>query len=251
MLRRWFSFIGRRAAAQLLAGYRVNLQRFIEPMAQSLLPYIENFYRGGANRARREILIALAKRGARKKKFAGIGTKRFLGPHFRIKRGDPVPQLIAGFDVLNPQVQTAILHHVYEFVRETLNTAETDATEAYEETRRQMMAGLEQGETQREISRRIVGIFAEPMRAFRISTTEASFAVHAGEMEQAKASGVVKKSRWLASADACKICLDLDGKEVELGKPFMTNASKNPKYAVIYHPPAHPHCMCSDEMVVE
>lgn len=258
MLRRWFAHLGQRAAAQIIRTGRIDLSRFVQPMAVSLLPIVEAYWRAGANRAQRDILRALAKRREAKQPVSmarrGGGGHAFLvGKSFRprIKRGDPLPQLLAGFDVLNPYVQAAITAHVYQFAQETLDTAESDAIEAYEQTSESLSTSLELGETQQELTRRIVRVFADPVRAHRIAATESSYSVHRGEIEQAKTSGIVKKVRWLASADACPLCLAIDGKEVEIDHPFVTGASKNPKYATIFHAPRHPNCMCTNEMIVE
>jgi hypothetical protein len=42
-------------------------------------------------------------------------------------------------------------------------------------------------------------------------------------------------------AHNCDICLELNGKQVEVDKPFLIDKAANPSYATIMHPPRHPH----------
>jgi hypothetical protein len=141
---------------------------------------------------------------------------------------------------------------VFDFCQATLDTALTDARRAYQGLRAELIAGLEGGETNRELAARVRGVFLDPYRAARIATSEAQRAVHAGQIEYAKETGVVKAKKWLASSDACPLCLELGSMgPVDLDTPFYVHHTGSPAYRMVMHPPAHPFCMCSMTEVID
>ena len=73
--------------------------------------------------------------------------------------------------------------------------------------------------------------------------------MHGGARMAARESGVVTGFQWLASSDACETCLNLDGKQVKEGEPYLITSGK-PPYNVIWHPPAHPHCFCDETEII-
>lgn len=77
-------------------------------------------------------------------------------------------------------------------------------------------------------------------RIVAIATTEAAFAKSAGIAIVAKG----KKLRWKVGRKPCKWCLSVRNKVVKAGKVFGIHAG-----IAIYHPPAHPHCYCTLEIV--
>lgn len=153
------------------------------------------------------------------------------------------------FDLFSPRVLDAVDQAAMRFCRETMDTATVDAREAVEQVRRLMREGLPRGDAIQVLAKRTREVFADPARAFRIATTEASRAMHAGQQFAAKESGVVWGMQWLASSDACENCLELDGKQVKLGEPFILLPGGGP-YSVIWHPPLHPHCFCDETEVL-
>lgn len=108
--------------------------------------------------------------------------------------------------------------------------------------------GVREGEVYARLTQRVLGIFNDPYRAARIGQTEASRAVHGGQLllaQEAQEEHDLKlRKRWLASSDACDACLKLDGKEVELEADFTVVSGAGP-YRHVKHAPLHPHCMCS------
>lgn len=151
----------------------------------------------------------------------------------------------AAFEVFRPETLQAIEHWTYQFVEATNNTSTLRLDLAIEELRYSLGSGLQAGETTQQLAKRVGEIFADPFRAFRISTTEVSRAMHSGAYEAARESGEVHGMRWLASSDACEeICLPLAGKIVEFEEPFWVNPKGKEPYRTVFHPPAHPHCMC-------
>ena len=100
--------------------------------------------------------------------------------------------------------------------------------------------GLEEGKAIAQLAREVKRIFADPSRAFRIATTETSRAIHGGALLNAKESSLKLKKEWLASSDACPLCMELDGVEKELDEPFITEGTG--VYARVMTPPRHPYC---------
>lgn len=225
--------LSRRQAADVLArlngvpGRAPALDHWVAPMADALLPLFLAFAEQGGKQALREIAGQYAL--ARPKAWGDGVVKDRAKPPFAL-----------GFDVRSPKVIEAVRNAVFTFCQETLATATRQVDEALDELRAQLAAGLERGEAQRELNRRVVGIFADPYRAARIAQTEASRAVHAGSLMAAEQSGVVGRVRWVASADSCPLCQELDGKEVPLGEVFAVDGVG--VYSRIFHPPRHPHC---------
>jgi hypothetical protein len=142
-----------------------------------------------------------------------------------------------GFDVYNEDITNFIESQVYHFL-----TSVNDTTA--ELLRVTMFLAESEGWNPLDRTVAIQDIFVDPKRAFLISNTESSRAVHGGQYEAARKTGLVDRKKWLASSDACKeICLPLNGNVVDLDQPFLVKG-KGP-YATILYPPAHPACMCT------
>jgi hypothetical protein len=229
----------RRQQREVVAKLRANPERvpslnhWTQPMATAMEPLLHGYYAEGIRAAIRRIRRQLRAR----KRVYGTIRKDEGAPERILDVFDP------SFDVFNPRVLDAIRDAVFAFCDATNQTATRDVGQAIQDLRRELSAGLERGEALRELTARVQEIFDDPARAFRIATTEASRAVHAGQLIAAEESGVVAGVRWLASSDACPLCLPLDGVEVPLGQPFVV-AGTGP-YASVFHPPRHPHCQCS------
>ncbi len=149
------------------------------------------------------------------------------------------------FDIFNPRVVDAVNVATFTFCRETMETARGDLRTALSDLRKLLRGGMQRGEALRLLAKRVHEIFADPARAFRIAVTEASRAQHLGQLMAAKESGVVHKKSWLASPDACDLCLALMEKgPIPLDEPFYIEPKGGP-YAIIHAPPAHPHDFCS------
>ena len=148
-------------------------------------------------------------------------------------------QLSLAFDLFNPRVLDAVDQAVLQFCQETNDTATLAAEEAREEVRRLLKEGLPRGDAYTFMAAKIRTIFADPYRAFRIATTETSRAMHGGQLLAMKEEPLVRAKQWLASSDACDLCLELDGLEKPLDEPFVTLPKGGP-YAVVMTPPRHP-----------
>ncbi len=197
----------------------------------------------GMTAALAPVLLPLAVR-------SGRATLRRLATHKRGRKdfGDP-PRVGIGFQVFDSRVVEFIRHAVYLFCDATNATSESDVATSVAKLRQELSEGLSRGETAQRLTRRIQNIFNNPERAQMIAATETSRAVHGGALVAAKESGVVTAKKWLASSDACRICLELDGKEVPLDAPFAVEPGGG-HYAIIMTPPRHPRCMCDMTQVI-
>lgn len=172
-------------------------------------------------------------------KVAGLIEKRL--PTVQIGQ----ESLRLSFNVFNPEVLDAVRTMAMHFVESTLATVVEQVADAYEALRQQLGAALSQGEALRDISARVLQIFDDPDRAFRIAATESSRAMHQGQVHVAKANGVEEKV-WLNSEDACELCKSLgDLGPIPIDKPFIVLKKGNPNYRKVMAPPAHVHCFCS------
>jgi len=136
-----------------------------------------------------------------------------------------------------------IRNAVFQFCDSTNQTTTDLLTTALAKLREELAAGLQAGEAQLSLSQRVYQIFHDPYRAHTIAATETSRAMHGGQLMLAKATGLIRGKRWLASADACDFCLSLNGKEVPLDHDFAIRGTG--AYAHIPYPPGHPRCMCT------
>jgi SPP1 gp7 family putative phage head morphogenesis protein len=150
------------------------------------------------------------------------------------------------WQVTDPNLRRAVDSAALSLAQETQDTTSREITRALAETRQSLAEGLLAGEAGPLLRKRILAIFdqAETWRAERIARTEAIRAHHAAGAMSAKNSGVVAGSRWVASSDACPICLSLNGRLVKVDDSFAT-IGKHPIYSDVKFPPAHVHCGCS------
>lgn len=223
------------AEAQARRGQRVSLAHWRGPMAEALLPALLPFFERGGRQTMNRLALAAADRTG------GKAYAHRSGKAWAVTKA-LAAGLSLGWDVFNPRVYDALRELVLDLCAATLETSALEANRAVEETRRNLTEGLGAGETSKDLAERLGDIFA-PERAQTIAATEASRALHGGQVLAAKESGIVKGKVWLASADACKKCLALNGKEVGLDEAFAVERGGGP-YSVILHPPYHPRCFC-------
>jgi hypothetical protein len=227
-------------ARQASRGERLNLKPWIEAMKEAAVPVIWHYYQHGAREKAKELLALLGKR------------RRSLGwqPIVRKNISTAVRGIDFSFDLLLPQVRDAVQNAAFALAKTTMETAALEAKRAIQSARAQLDVGLRSGEGIRELNRRFYEIFSDPHKAARIAQSEASRAMHAGQLQAARESEVVRGLEWLASADACDACLKLNGKQVKLGEPFYVDPKGGP-YSVVLHPTLHPLCMCSTKDVID
>jgi hypothetical protein len=202
---------------QFMAGVeRIRLSQWTIPMAEACTEPLEAYFDRGIEDTRRVL-----RRQAR-------GLPNLIG------------KIETGYVAAHQEVLAAARTAALVFCRETNDTAATQLNVALDQLREGLAQGLELGEAQIQLTGRVQALFRDPYRAHTIAATESSRAVHAGELLIAQNSeGLVRATKWLASSDACKKCLALNDKEVNLGVPFHVDPGGSP-YGYVYHPPLHP-----------
>lgn len=106
-----------------------------------------------------------------------------------------------------------------------------------------ILAGVLEGESIAQITARITAISDEipTWRARSIAQTEVIHAYSQGAQQVYKASGVVKRKRWLdGQSGACPACSRLNNTMSDLDGTFNSDA-----FGEIDGPPAHPGCRCA------
>jgi hypothetical protein len=224
------------AAGQIHAWRPVDLNAHMTALAAGFVDVIWHYYRDGMRHRARDILAAISR--AKGGRLPLVRKNISLG----------IQGMDAAFDLSRPEVVESIRRAAFDLAQSTLQTATMHATEAANAARNAVAEGVGAGDATRDLNRRLFQIFADPAKAARIAQTEASRGFHAGAMEAARASRVVRGLRWLASSDACDICRGLNGKEVGIGEAFAKIGKPGP-YQMIYHPPAHPHCLTGETAI--
>lgn len=268
------------ASRVTLDGPVPELVGWVEPIAEAAMPMLLRLTQNGIV----ETQLRLARRGERSGTIQSDGLRRYAVPTgeafgetakgvmwnarsaqsvLRLQRmlekaggssgyvtKAAAPDARIAFDLFNPQVIDAVDEAAFRFCRETMETARSDLADSLAKLRRALRGGLQRGDALRKLAEDVHRIFADPARAYRIAVTEASRAQHAGQLMAAKESGVVKKKSWLASSDACDLCLGIMEKgPVELHLPFWVDSKGGP-YATVHAPPAHPHCLLPETPVM-
>lgn len=233
--------VARRVGADVLDGNGKipDMEHWVEHLAGVLRPTVTQYFHQGIVESRRRLA---ALQGGR----AGAAMVRLphrAVPHARHTFGERQKQLGVSFDLFDPRVLRAVDRATLQFCEETNATAVGNLKEAIRKLRALLKQGLEKSKAIAALAQEIKRIFADPARAFRIATTETSRAIHAGALFNAQESNLRLKKEWLASADACPFCLDLDGEQRELDEPFLVEGTG--PYARVMHPPLHPHCFCT------
>lgn len=153
------------------------------------------------------------------------------------------------WSVRPPGVLEAVERAAFRLSARTNRTTQQQLDMIVPQLRREIATGLFQGDTLDEITKRIQGVFgqASEYRASRIAATEATRAVHSGQLEAAIASRQVIGKEWLLSGDPCPVCVSIwdrnQGRLVGLRESF-AKVSDDPDYGMVEVPPAHPNCQC-------
>ncbi len=147
--------------------------------------------------------------------------------------------------VVQPNIELGAKQTCLGFCQATNDSTSKELGQAIQELRESLAEGLTAGEYKNALMARVQEVFdsLENNHAFIVGVTEASRAQHAAMNITNQASGIVKGYKWLASANCCDECQELDGKEVELDTPFVTKGDG--PYDTVPYPPAHPSCRCA------
>jgi hypothetical protein len=167
-------------------------------------------------------------------------TRRPRGMGF-VNVGSSVPY---SMDV--PEVREFIRRMSIDFAIATNKASVAHANRARDQFREALAQHLDTGRANVKLAEDLDRIFHNPQRASLIAHNEQSRAVHGGQFLAAHRFSEPVNKEWVASDDACEICLGYRSQgAIPLDRPFSTTASKNPAYAVVQFAPAHPNCFCS------
>jgi hypothetical protein len=207
---------------------------YLQPMSAVALPVALPVTKAGWGRDRGEQPSSYGFHGSLVTS-AGLLTspqKKSAGKPSRVNRSKVTPAALAAVDALT-----------FQFCKETTDTATKELDEALEQLRELLRKGLKRGEAVALLARKVGKIFADPGRSYRIAATESARAYNAGHLGAIKDGGYRKKV-WIYSLGGCERCKKLGGRVRLLGTPFWVNPEGGP-YAVVDHPPLHPHCRCT------
>lgn len=220
--------------AHLRGEREVNLSHWVSAMSRASKPFMVRQWEIGMATSANRIAHLLAQREQ---------PVRILGSKMLRRLVVKSPSINMNFNLLSPRVYDAVDAATFKFCQETNDTVVGELEAAIIKLRKLMKKGLKAGDALSTLQEKIMKIFTDPFRAFRIAVTETTRALNGGQLLAAKDSGVVGGKRWNCSWDACKKCLTLDGLEKSLDEPFYVDPKGGP-YAVVQYPPLHPHCFC-------
>ncbi len=225
-----------RLPAALRTGQEISLAHWTRPMQDALSPLMRPYWNSGLVQGRREMQALLV----------GQPITPIKSHLLRAKRKDI--RFVTGqdrmFSLFNPEVLSALDRATFQFCDETNATATRDLNEAIEALRGELKEGLQHGQAYVDLAKRIEELFADPYRSMTIAMTEVPRAMNGGALiayEKAGAEGSV----WMTTSRPCKkICEPLDGEERAFNQTFVVLTTGPAVYRQIFHPPAHPRCLC-------
>jgi SPP1 gp7 family putative phage head morphogenesis protein len=146
------------------------------------------------------------------------------------------------FDVVPQQIDEAVKKASLKFAKSTNETTETELNDALEDLRGKIKDGLVDGDPIPLMKKKVEDVFENisSERAENIARTETSRAMHESQRITAKASGLVKGFKLLASSECCDECAEMDGKEIGMDEKF--NGDDDYDESML---PIHPKCRCT------
>jgi hypothetical protein len=169
---------------------------------------------------------------------ANRAFRQFLRDNLLGMRLRPATSLAPFGSIDVPEVREFVKQMGVHFAVTTNKTSAAHAELAREKFREELASGLERGEVHKKLTQRLNRIFKNPERASMIAHTETIRSVHGGQLLAASRFSEPMQKTWLASSDACPLCLAIDGKTVPLDEPFYVDPKGGP-YAVVLQPPRH------------
>lgn len=171
-------------------------------------------------------------------------------------------QIVEGFDFLidNPHAQRVVRQLNDKF-------SVTAAATAMENVRKLLMQAVDEGWSSEVAGRELRKYYDEDLsyRADAIARTEINRAANKGYIEGGRQTGLVKRKQWLANADGCPYCLEMDGKQVGIDEPFLEKGAQvivedeeseetqmmTADYGDVEAADLHPNCRCTIQLVIE
>lgn len=210
---------------------KVSLKHWLESMKETSFPFVYYQFQKGMKQQIKKLSI-------KTKSPLLVKQNRYV----KIKDVD------AEFDLSNEFVIQAVDELALSFCDETLKTLQVSLQDGLKELRDILKLGVTQGQSVELLKQLAINVFNDPYRARRIVVTETYRSLNTGELMVAKDSGIAEQKEWLASADACERCLELNNKIVDIDQYFH-KAEKVGPYQLTYVPPLHPFCMCTWSVV--
>ncbi len=214
-------------------GDELTLTHWDQPMFDHLRHIMRPYWQAGIAQGKRELDLAILR---------SKGLRRAIRKDWITDLGMNLASNPRTFSLQNPSVLDAIDQATMLFCQTTNQTATTDLNTAIAKLRTALKEGVQQGEAHVDLAKRVQTLFNDPGRANTIAVTESSRATNGGSVLMYQRSGAAEGSAWLTTSDPCDFCASLDGEERAFGEPFAVKGTG--PYAVILHPPAHPHCFC-------
>ena len=152
--------------------------------------------------------------------------------------------------VVNEKLKETAKNLTMEFCQATNESTSLMLQDAMGKLREEMEQGIVSGDWSEELTARVQQIFdLDDARAFRIAITEENRFRQVSEYESCKEVGVSKK-RFIVSSNPCDQCAAL-AKKFSAPVPMETYFSDNEYTKESYGLPAHPHCECFWNPVIE
>lgn len=155
------------------------------------------------------------------------------------------------FDVAPHEITKAIDKRVYKFAQSTLDTTRKDLTAVVDGIKERVTDAVSEGQSNEELKQAISEHLenAADYQAERIARSESSWAVHAGQIISAKASGIVKGMMPLISDDACPICMEYADEALDIDD--LSDSVNGGDITDDDMPPWHPNCACSLSEIID
>ena len=147
---------------------------------------------------------------------------------------------VDGIDVSFSLENTFVQSVIAKLAKQVRNVADTTKDDIRRLTGMAASEGWSNETLAREI--RKTGADLSRSRSLSIARTESAAGYTGGSIAAYQASGVVSATQWLMGPDSCDICTALDGQRADLGDTFPGGFAG---------PPAHPHCTCVLQPVIE
>jgi SPP1 gp7 family putative phage head morphogenesis protein len=151
------------------------------------------------------------------------------------------------FSAVPDNVSEAVNKSTLQFAQSTNETTEKTLNDALAQLRDELKTGVTEGDPIPLMRKKVEAIFEgmDSAKAEQIARTELSRAQHEAQRITAKASGIVKGFKLLASSECCDECAELDGTEVGMDDQFQDSDYDD---SIL---PIHPNCRCTMLEVID
>ena len=236
---------------------KFKIWEYREKKIDSKTPYFARLMRIAFNQQKELIQKKLGKKFAKsdipqltkpteQKRLLGI----FLNPEIivALEHSNKVSALFGlTVDLTEPEIIPFLMKSIKHFSNSTTDVTNKQWSKSFKQ-------GIEDGDTNEELSKRVNGIFktASRSRATTIARSELTrTTTYANEKTYRKAG--VKFKEWFANPGACQFCEPMNGKIIPINGNFFNKGGDafgneggdlSIDYGVVERPPLHPNCRC-------